>query len=66
MVTLHQQMCQEISVFPQHHLMLLQWQTEEIQVLPQKKHRDAAKNNRNTSTYNSHSKQTVYGRQQIK
>lgn len=40
--TLHQQTCREISVFPQHHLMLLMLQIEEIQILPQKRHRDAA------------------------
>lgn len=42
MKTLHQQLCQEISIFPQHHLMLLMLQTEEIQILPQKRYRDAA------------------------
>lgn len=40
--TLHQWLCQETSVSPQHHLMLLLLQTENIQILPQKRHRDAA------------------------
>lgn len=42
MSTLNQQKCQEISVFPQDHLMLLQLQTGEIHILPQKSRKGAA------------------------
>jgi hypothetical protein len=42
--TLHQWLCQEIFVSPQHHLMLLMLQTERIQILRRKRYRDAAEN----------------------
>jgi hypothetical protein len=48
MNTLNRQKCQEISVFPQDHLMLLQLQTGEIHILPQKSRKGAAQSERPT------------------
>ena len=60
--TLHQQLCQEISVFPQHHLMLLPLQTENFRVPLQKRHRDAAERKLGTCQVLTYIKPIINGR----